>query len=266
MPNLRTHPHLAVYKHTYMLLTVCLKKISSSSLLILHNYMSSETTSWLSVCIFKALFLRSTAHFATSLHICEKCHALWCLWAFCQIISIFLFQVLMIPDTHYARGGNVCPASLPLKSSPWQVQKGVRAECGLLSWIATVPSWLRTHDAVLAIIASTSVCPPITCSLYFLLWNNLCSLYPICQCQASLGLLPMLLCSLCIWICGWEQWAGNRVHLFSLSPVDTTAGPLQSHAQPPLIRPLLGSRLPKCLSSKESACQCRRRRRWGYYP
>ena len=67
--------------------------------------------------------------------------------------------------------------------------------------------------------------PPITCSLYFLLWNNLCSLYPICQRQAFLVLLPMLLCSLCIWICDWEQRAANRVHLFSLARVDTTAGP-----------------------------------------
>ena len=42
--------------------------------------------------------------------------------------------------------------------------------------------------------------------------------------------------------------------------------PLQSHVQPPFIRPLLGSRLPKWLSSKESTCQCRRLRRWGHYP
>ena len=42
--------------------------------------------------------------------------------------------------------------------------------------------------------------------------------------------------------------------------------PLQSHVQPPFIRPLLGSRLPKWLSNKESTCQCRRLRRWGHYP
>lgn len=142
---------------------------------------------------------------------------MWCLWAFCQIISIFLFQVLMILDTHYARGGNVCPASLPLKSSPWQVQKGVRAQYVLLRWIATVPSWLRTHDSVLAIIASTSVRPPSPAACIFS-FGTISALYT----QSANAKLPLSCCQCSSALCVFGSVIGRNEqeieHICSASP------------------------------------------------
>ena len=65
-------------------------------------------------------------------------YIMWCLWEFCQIISIFLLGVLMILDTHYARERNVCAASLPVKYSHWHGGKGFRAQYALLRCIAIV--------------------------------------------------------------------------------------------------------------------------------
>lgn len=163
MPNLRTHPHVALYNHTYMLWIICLKKNKFVFLAYppqlheLRELQVDSVSTFLKLSSLEALPILQQAYtYVKNVML----YIMWCLWAFCQIVSIFLFQVLMILDTHYARGGNVCPASLPSKSSPWQVRKGVRAQHVLLRWIETVPSWLRIHDSVLAIIASTSVHPP----------------------------------------------------------------------------------------------------------
>ena len=151
-------------------------------------------------------------------------YIMWCLWEFCQIISIFLLGVLMILDTHYARERNVCAASLPVKYSHWHGGKGFRAQYALLRCIAIVhvlSSYLWLCSCYYCIYIST----PIIGSLSFLLWNNLCSLYPSCQLCAFIVLFPLLLCCLCICTHEWEQLAGTRVHPFSISPMETTAGP-----------------------------------------
>lgn len=94
------------------------------------------TKSWLH--ILKFHHFKSNAHSETSLHICEKCHALYHVVPL-GILSnyfIFLLQVLMILDSHYARKGNVFSASIPLKYLPWwQGGKGFQAQYVPLRWI-----------------------------------------------------------------------------------------------------------------------------------
>lgn len=96
-------------------------------------------------------------------------------------------------------------------------------------------------DSVLA-ISRIYISALIICSLSFLLWNNLCSLYPCCQLRAFILLFPLLLCYLCICIHDGEQLAVNRTHSFSTFPHgNNSRAPSSLKQDLHLKRPPLGS-------------------------
>lgn len=91
------------------------------------------TKSWLHIYIFKAPLLRSIAHFATSLHICEKCHALYHVVPLGILSNYFHFSTPGPNDPRHSlcKGGRTVPCLSPLEIFTLASRKG------LSSWVCS---------------------------------------------------------------------------------------------------------------------------------
>lgn len=108
-----THTLLSTTIHTCFGLSA-LKKQVRFPCLSSTTARAQRTTSWLGVYVFKALFLRSTAHFATSLHICEKCHAFYHVVPLGILSNCFHFPIPGPNDPrHSLCEGRKCVSCLP---------------------------------------------------------------------------------------------------------------------------------------------------------
>lgn len=129
------------------------------------------------------------------------------------------------PDTHYAGGKRT--AYLPLCEIPTEARrKGLSVPATSFRGITAV--LVLCPHVCLSSCCRWHVHRSDNCSLSFLLWNNLCSLYPTASSVLS------FCCShcyyaICVFVLGFEQLA---VRASSIFPRETTAGPLKSHVVP----------------------------------
>lgn len=122
-----------------------------------------------------------------------------CLWAFRQIISIFLLWVLMILDSHYSREGNMLPAS----PRSWNIHRskserpfGLGILCSNGAW-PSLSSLLFTLVALLLLLpTSTQVCWWSAACLFSL--GTISVLYTQLPTSRFCLLFPLLLCYLFI--------------------------------------------------------------------
>lgn len=117
-----------------------------------------------------------------------------CLWAFCQIISIFLLWVPMILDSHYSREGNILPAS----PHSWNIHRSKLERPFRLGMLCSDGAWPSLSSLLFTLVALLLLSPTsvlVIYSLSFLLGNNLSSLYPIANFTLSFAVPTVTLLS-----------------------------------------------------------------------